>query len=250
MKKVVGPMDSTEEYKVVVEEPNNKKKVKKTQSSGNNNKKKPKKKKPKRKVNRVRDWSFIAIVVSLLIILIPTAYMGVTLYRAYSDTSRPIIGSRFDNDLSPKVEEEQVTEIQTKLEALDGVGNVTVELTTATFRIYLELPAESAKETFSGKASEAQSILYEVLNEEEYFTADESKLQYDYEIYAHDALGDETIVYLLNKSSRMESANSQFLSDPVSQDMVDEVWARQEELDNPVEEEPVEEEAEEPAGEE
>ena len=216
MKKVLGPMDSTEEYDVIVEEPDKKKKVKTDKK-------------------RTRDWSFFAIVISLIIILVPSIYMGVILWNAKQETDSPVIGHRFDNDLSPTIESESLPALKAKLEALDSVDKVSVELTTATVRIYLELPEGSEKRDYKEKALEAEAVLYESFSLEDYFTASDTQEQYDYEIYAHDALGEETIIYLLNKSSRMEVAKGQYLSEPVSQDMVDEIWAIQEELDNPTE---------------
>ena len=235
MKKVLGPMDSTEEFEVIDRNPVKKEEVRERQVT----KKKRDPKKIRGNKKRTKDWSFYAIIISLVIILIPTVYMGVSLYRAYTETGRPVIGHRFDNYLAPKIEESDVSELQSSLETLEGVDAVNVELSTATVRIYLQLPEETGKETIEAKAREAETLLFENLSLEDYFTSFDSQLQYDYEIYVYDPLGEETTMYLLNKSSRMEEANSQYLSEPVSQEMVDEIWAIQEELDNPTEEEEV-----------
>lgn len=238
MKKVVGPMDSTEEFDTLEDEPIKKKQkrvVKKQNRKPDKKVNKNDPRKPKKKVSRTKDWSFWAIIISLIIILVPAVYMGVTLYRAYTETGRPVIGHRFDNDLVPTIEEENLNTLQTKLESIEAVDSVKVHLTTATLRIYLELPEASDKEAFKDKALQAETILLEEFSVEDYFTASDSQLQYDYEIYAHDVLGEETVVFLLNKSSRMEAPNSQYLSDARSQEAVDEIWEIQEEKDNPTE---------------
>lgn len=246
MKKVVGPMDSTEEYEIIDRTPVKKDSVvkkenvvKKNVSKKNVSKKRPDNKRPRGNKKRTKDWSFYAIVICLIVIIIPAIYMGVSLYRAYTETGRPVIGHRFDNDLSPRIEDDDVSTLQSSLETIEGVDAVNVELTTATVRIYMQLPAESGNEIIAAKAHEAEALLFENLSREDYFTSLDSQLQYDYEIYAHDPLGEEATMYLLNKSSRMEEANAQYLSAPASQEMVDEIWAIQEELDNPTEEEDV-----------
>lgn len=253
MKKIVGPMDSTQEFDALVDEPSSEKVVKKKpvkQMSNKNKNQDPTK--PKKKVNRTKDWSFWAILISLLIVLVPAGYMGITLYRAYSETGRPVIGHRFDNDLVPTIQSEDIKTLETSLGGLEGIQSAKVYLTTATVRVYVALPDDVAKDGYSVKGREAESILLDQFSVEDYFTAFDSQLQYDYEIYVHNSLTDEPVLFLLNKTSRMEEAQSQFLSDAVSQEAVDEIWRIQEELDNPVVEDALEntELSEEPAADE
>lgn len=247
-------MDSTQEFDALVEEPNNEKveKVmkKKPVKQISNNNQDPKK--TKKKVNRTKDWSFWAIIISLLIILVPAGYMGVTLYRAYAETGRPVIGHRFDNDLVPTIQSDDIQTLETSLDSMEGIESAKVYLTTATIRIYVALPDAVEKNVFNAKASEVEAILQGQFSVEEYFTATDSQLQYDYEIYVHNSLNEEPVLFLLNKTSRMEGAHGQFLSDAVSQEAVDEMWRIQEELDNPVVEDALEnvELSEEPADDE
>ena len=55
---------------------------------------KPKKQAPQKgpkKVNRREDWSFKAIVISLVLILVPSTLLGISIYRAYRSTGKSIV---------------------------------------------------------------------------------------------------------------------------------------------------------------
>lgn len=231
MKKIIGPDDSTQEYKVPVEDQKKRSKRKETNN-----------KRPKNKKSRTKDWSFYAIIISLILLIIPTVFFGITLYRAYSETGNPVIGHRFDNDLKPKITSEDLSSLEDSFQDIEGVDGVDVQLQTATLRVYLDM-GESDKEAHKKATESAKEIIYESLNPEEYFTAFDSQLQYDYELYAHNELGEEMTIYLLNKTSRMEKEHGQYLSDPVSAEMVEELWEIQDRRDNPEEEVPAETEA-------
>ncbi|CAM3592669.1 hypothetical protein ERUR111494_01700 [Erysipelothrix urinaevulpis] len=236
MKKIIGPeKENTVEITPI-------KDVKKTAPKKDNGKNKQPKTKGKRakfasKDGRgKRDWSFYAIVVSLIIILIPTLIVGVTLFRATRGTGKPIIGHRFDNDLAPKIEKDDMSALQQSLESIKGVEKVNVELKTATLRIYLDMPQESDKKAVEAAANEAEKILNSKFDPKQYFSAEGSKLQYDYEIYTYNELSEDSLIYIINKTSRMTKANKQYLSEPVSKEMRDELLEIQNNRDNPVKE--------------
>lgn len=230
MKKTIGPDNSTQEFETVVESP-------KRPRNNNNNKKN--KKVPNK--DGKKDWSFYAIVICLVIILIPSLFVGITIFRASKGTGRPVFGHRFDNDLKPKIEKNDLKQLETNLAKIENVDKISVELKTATVRIYLNMPEVKDKEVIAKAGNQAEEILLSDLDVASYFTATESQLQYDYEIYAHNTPGEDAIIYLVNKTSRMEKAHKQYLSDPVSKEMVDELWEIQNNRDNPVVDESIEE---------
>lgn len=205
MKKVLGPEDTIQIKK--------QKPTKKRSQA-------PKKKKQSKKVNLRDDWSFKAIIISLVIILVPTLLLTFSIYRAYRSTGRPIVGQRFVGDLDPSLEKKDLKAIKENLMDIEGVKEVDVNLKTATLRIYLEMNDDLGKDLFTGKAEEAQKLLYSLYDEKLYFTADGTKLQYDFEIYAY-RLGEEPIILTHYKTSRMKEAHQQFLSDPASEEMAE-----------------------------
>ena len=98
------------------------------------------------------------------------------------------------------------------------------------------MPKESDKKAIEVAAVEAEKILNNNFDPKQYFTADGSKLQYDYEIYSYNELEEESLIYIVNKTSRMTKANKQYLSEPISKEMRDELLEIQENRDNPVKE--------------
>lgn len=190
---------------------------------------KPKKQAPQKgpkKVNRREDWSFKAIVISLVLILVPSTLLGISIYRAYRSTGKPIVGQRFVGDLDPSIDKKDIKKLEEALLDIDGVKDAEVVLKTATLRIYLETDENTSKDAFASKAETAEKILYSHLDKERYFTAQDTQLQYDFEIYVHRLDEENPVIFTRHKSSRMEKAKEQFLTDPLSKEMAEDLRER------------------------
>ncbi len=205
MKKVLGPEDTIQMKK---------------QSKTNKKKKSGKK-------QRREDWSFKVIIISLLIILVPTILLGFSIYRAYRSTGRPIVGQRFVGDLAPSLEKKDLKILEDKFSEIEGVKAVDLNLKTATLRVYLEMDEDVSKDAFASKLQTAEEILYSLYDKEQYFTAEGTKLQYDFEMYAHRLSEEDPIILTHYKTSRMDKAMSQFLSEPVSEEMAEDLRERE-----------------------
>lgn len=217
MKKVIGP-EETREIPVQKTSPQ----------------REPEKKTPKKKVERTKDWSYYAIIASLILILIPSIFLGVTIWKASKGTGEPVFGSRFKNDLAPAIEKENISNLETELLTIDGVESVDVVLKTATLRIHIPVSAETDKEKYETIAKRVEDKLYEVLPKEQYFQMIDTQMQYDYEVYVYH-LGETPTIYTRYKSSRSTEPQTQFLSDAASPEMAEALLKRQEEKDNPQE---------------
>lgn len=212
------------------------------------NKNEPKQAKNKRK--QKKDWSFYAIIVCLVLILIPTVALGVILFDAMSGTGTPIVGDRFANDLDPAITDEQLTQLSDTLTQWEETEAVDLILRTGTLRVYVKVSVESPKELFNDLAGRIYNTLNEMIPVETYFTSTDTTKQYDLEVnvYNMSEVAEEEkegfVYYLLTKNSLMELPSGQFLSDPMSSELVEEFWQIIEERNNPIEQEGSEDEGE------
>lgn len=200
-------------------------------------------KKSPQKTNRKKDWSYYAIIASIILILIPTIFLGVTLWKASKGTGKPVFGTRFNNDLQPEITKEALETLKTDIASIEGVDSVEVQLTTATLRINISMPEGAEKDVYPEIAEIAEEKTFSQLPVETYFTSEDTKLQYDYEIYVYH-LGENPLIYTRYKSSRNSEPHKQFLTDAISPEMAEELLKRQEEKDKPQEEENVAEDQE------
>lgn len=217
-------------------------------------------KKPQQTVNNKgpkkkgkRDWSFYAIIICLIVLAIPSTILGYTLISASLSSRKPLFGDRFDGHYDNVIDKTQKADLTASLSEIEGVGNAKVELISGTLRLYLSAP-EAGKDSFEAIANTAYDKTLELLPLDSYFKKDESFRRYDLEIHVFNFIdktdeNKDSFVYLTGiKTSSHEAPIYQFVSDPISQEFVDELWAIQAERDKPKEE--IAEEPEEVVGDE
>lgn len=193
-------------------------------------------KKPTQKIKKKkkRDWSFYAIIICLVIIAVPSIWIAWESISASMKGGSPLLGSRFDDDLEPPIEKEQLETLATKLEALETVESVEVNLTTATLRIYLLVPQETSGDTMNEIVDQAYATVIEDLPIATYFTTEGTRQMYDLDISVvnmKEATAEtlpEFRYYLLTKSSIMSEPYTQVLSTPISPEFIDQLKRDQE----------------------
>lgn len=200
------------------------------------------------KKSHKRDWSFYAIIISLIVIAIPVSVLGYLSISAAMGKGAPIFGNRFTNDHDPQITEEHVTTIHENVSKLEGVLEAKVELKSATMRVYLLVDESSKEETITKLLTVAYEAVIDVLDVDTYFSTLGIQKQYDLEIHGFNmaTVNEETqsaYVYgLLNKNANMLEPKTQMLTTPQSQEIVDYFYKvekeRDEALNTPVTEEP------------
>lgn len=202
---------------------------------------KNRKKENPKKEQRRKLIANVAIVISLVILMIPVAFLGVTGIQSMMGRGKPIFGRRFANDHKPEIKDKQLDEIQNLIKGIEGIEDVEVNLQSATLRIYA-LDESLSEDSLRDK----QEIIYElvgsVLNVEDYFTSHDGQKQYDLEIHLYnidDVTEDNMSDYVYGiyvKNANMQKPYSQILTTPQSQEMVD-FFIEEEEYYNKLEEE-------------
>lgn len=175
---------------------------------------------------KYRKWPKYLIIISLLIFLVPLSVLGYSGYKAVTGKGKPIVGSRFNNDLDPMIEDSQIDEVVSLLQNTDGFLDVKASLKTAVLRIYI-LNDATSEELIIKYLNSAYKNITSILDDSLYFTSRGIQKQYDLEIHAYNIenVTDENKADyhygILTKNGNMEKANVQIVSSPMSQEMVD-----------------------------
>lgn len=189
---------------------------------------KPKKRRSSRTV--------VVFWICLALLIIPFAVLGWVILSSAQNTHKPVIGNRYEGDLDPAITSEQMTNVKTKSEGVEGVQSVDVEMTTATLRVYADINDDATSETATATADSIYKAVAEVLDPTVYFTKTDSKKMYDLEIHVYttgertEKEGENFVYVVETKTSSMETPASQVVStakDPeLAQQLRDDVTAR------------------------
>ena len=165
----------------------------------------------------------IVLLISSLIILVPCLIFGGILLKSALETGKPVVGSRFDNDLEPAITSSNTSSLTTTIKAISGVEDCEIVLTSAQYRINV-----NAQDSLSSSEIEALAKkVYDAVNNElpvsTYFTATDSKKMYDLSINVYNYVkedDDNMIYYILTKNSKMSDYSIQCVSEPVDEELV------------------------------
>ncbi|WP_323610600.1 hypothetical protein LLS04_05045 [Erysipelothrix enhydrae] len=187
----------------------------------------------KQKQTKKHDWSYYAIIICLVLILIPSLWLGFTIVKASIESGKPLTGQRFANDHDPEITSDLQKKVVETLEDSSEFESVTVSLKTATLRIQLKMKPDTSKEDASALIESAYDRVVEVLPVAEYFKTEGSKKQYDLEInlfnftdVTDDNRGD-FIYYQLVKNGNMEDKHIQLVSESKDSELVERLKTEQ-----------------------
>lgn len=166
---------------------------------------------------RKRTWAFYTIIVSLIILVLPVAYLGVTGIRSLLERGTPLVGDRYQNDLDPAIKDKDLETLKT---ALAEYEQVNISLKTSTLRIYV-LNDSITESNMNDFLTGVYEKVLGVFDKETYFTTRGVQKQYDLEIHAFNDSEEAYAYGLLVKNANMEEPLFDLLSEPRSQEIVD-----------------------------
>ncbi|MDP2813558.1 MAG: hypothetical protein Q8N92_03830, partial [Erysipelotrichaceae bacterium] len=176
------------------------------------------------------------LILSLVLLSVPTVVIGKVLYDAFAATGTPLFGNRYDMDLDPAITEEQLTELKIKISSEELVEGVTATLISASLRISVDVKDDITLEQLTPLATTLYSHVVTVLPVETYFKLNETSKMYDLELHIYNSLElkeDESykyLIFLLN--SIMEEPLIQLVSDPKNPEYVKELYDRLNNVDD------------------
>ena len=171
-------------------------------------------KKPKKKLSKVG----IVLIIACVIIAVPIFVFLAIIISASIKTGKPILGSRFSNDLNPKITSAQIEEVTNNVKAIGDVEDCEIVLTTADFRVNVD-----AKDSISESDAEALAKkVYDAVNSKlpvsTYFSISSAgEKMYDLAITVYNYIPSTTdddawVSCLVTKNSKMSEPIYEWLS--------------------------------------
>lgn len=178
--------------------------------------------------------SSIILIFGSLLIITPFIVLGWILLSASLDTGTPILGDRYVGDLDPAISKSDISNVKKSVDGISGVEASSVELATATLRVYVDVEDSYSDTQASDVAKSAYDSVINVLDVNKYFTQTDSKKMYDLEIHVYNLKKnrdqDNFSYVILTKTSSMSDSKIQVVSTPIdaelAQQLRDDVEAR------------------------
>lgn len=188
----------------------------------------------KTKKVKVKKKPPVILVLMLIILIVPCAILGAILFQSLEDSSKPVVGNRYETSLDPAIQEEQLTQIQTALEGFDGVEKIEVNLKTARLAILINTKDDMNKDGIQNTIKQVYNKVNEILPTGTYFTnkelinetTNETTIvkMYDLQIDAYNVIeGDNQIHYVMSKTGAQEKELLQLVSSPKDKEVSNEV---------------------------
>ena len=151
------------------------------------------------------------------------------------DTGTPILGNRYKNDLDPAITKSELEEIKSATSNISGVQSASVELATATLRVYADIDDDASVESCKTIANEVYRAITSTLDANVYFSQHDGMKMYDLEVHVYNKMpkesNDDSFNYVIEtKTSSMDEPIAQVVSEPINaelaQQLRDDVEAR------------------------
>ena len=173
--------------------------------------------------------------ICLVLVVIPIAVFAWMIISAALDTGTPILGNRYKNDLDPAITKSELEEIKSATSNISGVQSASVELATATLRVYADIDDDASVESCKTIANEVYRAITSTLDANVYFSQHDGMKMYDLEVHVYNKMSkesnDDSFNYVIEtKTSLMDEPIAQVVSEPINaelaQQLRDDVEAR------------------------
>lgn len=165
----------------------------------------------------------IVLLVGIIVILIPVLIFGGILLSAALETGKPVVGSRFTNDLQPSISDSATSSLETTIKSISGVEDCEIVLKSAQYRINVDTSDSLSENQVEELAVDVYNAVNSALPVSTYFTATDSMKMYDLAINVYTKLEEPHIYYLLTKNSNMDAYSIQCVSEAVDEDLAAEL---------------------------
>jgi hypothetical protein len=173
-------------------------------------------------------WPGITLMLSLAILAVPASIMYNIAIETQEIAGTPVFGERFNNDLNPKISKGQVNELESKINDIEGIVELEVNLRSATLRINVLTSLDISDDQINALITKVKDAVFGKLPESEYFTASLERKQYDFEIHLRntkDRLDENYRYIIVSKTSLMTTFIIQEVSTPKNPEFVAELNA-------------------------
>lgn len=165
----------------------------------------------------------IILVLVVIILIIPLVVLGTILFSSLEDSSKPVVAHRFENELNPKITEEDIASVKAALN-YDNLDEVEVNNISATVRVMLNVSDDMSAEDINWMVNDAYSKIDGILPIATYFTNSETTKMYDLEINVYNVTsGENKIHYCISKTGGAETYTLDVLSSPKNPDVTNDI---------------------------
>lgn len=165
----------------------------------------------------------IILVLVVIILIIPLVVLGTILFSSLEDSSQPVVAHRFEDELNPKITEEQLASVKSALN-YDNVDSIEVNSISATVRVMLNVKDDMSAEDINWMVNDAYSKIDGILPIATYFTNTETTKMYDLEINVYNVTsGENKIYYCISKTGGAETYTLDVLSTPKNQEVTNDI---------------------------
>lgn len=184
-----------------------------------------KKVKKKKKLSR----SAMVLMISSIIILIPCLVFGGILLISAMQNDKPVLGSRYDNDLNPAITETNTANIKSSIESLSNVESVEIVMTTAQYRINVDTNDTVSHDQVKEIAEQVYDVVTKELPVSTYFTKSSDGMKmYDLSVTVYNYIPDGSAdpswySYVITKNSSMADKQGQYVSEAQDENLAAEL---------------------------
>jgi flagellar basal body-associated protein FliL len=186
--------------------------------------------KEKRNVNEktnVKKKPHIVLGLVIVILFIRIVILAAILVSSLEDSSQPVVGSRYQNELDPAITEENITSLENAL-VFDGTDSIQVNFKTARVAILIDTNDDMSADSINNLIQQAYAKVNEVLPIETYFTnrsdGENYVKMYDLQIDAYNVIsGDNQIHYVLTKTGAQDEPLLELVSSPKNEEVANDV---------------------------
>lgn len=194
-------------------------------------------KRVKKPVKRKNKRTLIVFWTALTLILAPFVFLGWILISAALDTGKPILGDRYLNDLNPAITKTNLDEIKSSVKTIEGVEGVSLNLATATLRVYADVTDDTSIDAEKNIANQIYEKVTATLDPAVYFSQVDSKKMYDLEIHVYTSSkntdGEDFRYVIETKTSSMSEPIQQIVSQAVDEELAQQLRDAAEARKNP-----------------
>lgn len=185
--------------------------------------------KKRRKNGRIY-WPAVFLIISLVLIAIPTTAVGLILLDAFENTGRPLFGDRFKSEINQSITKDQLKILETALKNEAEVSKVTINLNSATLRVNVMMKNDLTENQAINLATNLYREITTELDPSTYFSMSGNFKQYDLELHVFNdrmVVDPEDFIYvIIHLNSTMSEPLAQMVSSPKNPDFVEALYQR------------------------
>lgn len=186
--------------------------------------------------------SALVLLISLIVIAIPCLIFAGILITSALETNKPVIGSRFDNDIELRISDSEANDVKDAVSTISGVEAVEVDgMTTGQLVVLIDVKDDASEDEAKDVANQAYEKTIALLPVKTYFTSSDTNKNYDLAIHVYNRLSaddnyDTWSYVIYTKNAMMSLPEMQVISTAVDENLAKELRGELESVEIQVDE--------------